>query len=373
MITTTANPNATASSRTCILGVGGAGTKSASMIAKDLPLPIEAVLVDRDPNDLRSIAYGTKVPVGYPLFPHRRENGLAGNEPVDETDLLRVKSAINGCRKVYVLMGLGGQATFELAPSVINVAKSIGAQVVVICTTPFAFEGPLRKSMAEKTLERIDSTASPVALIDADATLSNTASVGNVADELSKALARTLMTLLTIDANAESGALNGASAALDIVAESRRAYVGHGAADSVDELRRAARDAVKNPLASGLALRDASMVSVTMSAPSDTPVKSLNAVMGIIQRELDAGAQVATSFVPLPANSTKVRVSILAGDIRRVDADDSDLLSPDGEDLNLMEPDAAVDAAERALAARHAASTSRNGEARNYSSARALI
>ena len=364
MIDTRSRANSSGNRSACIVGIGGAGSASASAIAKDLHLPMDAVLIDRDANDLRRHSSGTKVTVGYPIYSIRNRNGLTDGEPVDETDILRVRSTISGYTRTYVLMGLGGRASYDLAPSVINTAIGIGSKVIVICTMPFSFEGPMRRKVAEETLCKLADTGCPVAVVDADKALSATASVGNVADELAQAQARALMTLLTVDNNSNAGALNGAGVTLDLISQSRNAFISHGAANSVEEFRRATRDAVRNPLTSGLALSDASTVGVTISAPADLPVKTLNAVMAFIERELSPDAQVATTFVPLPKSSTKVRVSIIAGDTGL--ADTSDVESHDAlDDLGFdeLEPNAAVEAAERVLAARleGAATGSTNG------------
>ena len=348
----TRHNNRTDDARVCMLGVGGAGAKSASEIAKDMPLPADAVLVDRQPDELRRNSYGTKIPVGYPLFAQPRENGHSTKELVDETDLLRVRAAVNGYKRVYILMGLGGQATLELAPSVIKVAKDVAPNLVVICTMPFAFEGPMRRKIAENALDRIDAEGCPVAVADADSALSGAVGVGNVAEELTRMLARTFMTLLTAENNAGTGALNGAATILETVGKASRVFVGHGVADSVEELRRAARDAVKNPITTGLALREADTVNLTMAVPADMPVKSLNAVMGSIERELPDDVHLATSFVPLAQSSKKVRVSIIAGNSR------DDEVAPEGDqsgeakvEFHPLDPDAAVLAAERVLTA----------------------
>ena len=346
----TRHNNRTDDARVCLLGIGGAGAKSASEIAKDMPRPADAVLVDRQPEELRRNSYGTKIPVGYPIFAQSRENGNSTKQLVDETDLLRVRAAVNGYKRVYILMGLGGQATLELAPSVIKVAKDVAPNLVVICTMPYAFEGPMRRKIAENALDRIDAEGCPVAVADADSALSGAVGVGNVAEELTKVLARTFMTLLTAENNASTGALNGAATTLDTVAKASRVFVGHGVADSVDELRRAARDAVKNPLTTGLVLREADTVNVTMALPADMPVKSLNVVMGLIERELADDVHLATSFVPLAQSSQKVRVSVIAGDSREIK------LVPEGDqpdeskiEFHPLHPDAAVLAAERVL------------------------
>ena len=374
MIDTRSRSSSTTRRNTCIVGIGGAGAASASAIAKDLRLPIDAVLVDRDADDLRGLSTGTKVAVGYPIYSNRRRNGLTDSELVDETDILRVRSAISGYARTFVLMGLGGKASHDLAPSVINAAASTGSKVIVICTMPFSFEGPMRRRTAEQALNRLADADCPVAVVDADAALSATASVGNVADELAKAQARALMTLLTIDNNANAGALNGSGVTLDLIEDSRNAFISHGAANSLDEIRKATREAVRSPLTSGLALSQATMVGVTIAAPSDLPVKTLNAIMAFIERDLSPDAQVSMTFVPLPENSGKVRVSIIAGDTHFVEAaevEEDDAL--DDLDFDELEPDVAVEAAERALAEHHAGSTTASTNGHNAGAVTALL
>ena len=367
--------NRTDDSRVCLVGIGGAGAKSASEIAKDMPMPMDAVLVDRHPDELRRNHYGTKIPIGYPLYAATHGNRNSPQDLVDETDLLRVRAALNGFKRVYVVMGLGGQATLELAPSVIKVARDVVSNVVVISTMPFAFEGPMRRKVAETALDRIDAEGCAVAVADADSALSGSVGVGNVAEELTKTLARTLMTLLTAETNAGVGALNGATTTLETIRKSSRIFVGHGVADSVEQLRRAARDAVKNPLTTGLTLSEADVVNLTIAVPADMPVKSLNAVMGTIERELVDDVHVATSFVPLAKNATKVRVSVVAGGTHRDDETkrETNQLQDGGVEFHPLDPDAAVEAAEMVLTASQTAHRSQAIESDKRHSVGVLI
>lgn len=354
----------------CFIGVGGAGAKSASMVADDLSDQVDAVLIDRDDTDLRALRYGTKLTVGQPMFTARIQNGIRSDEPVDESDMVRVRAALNDYRRVYVLMGLGGDATNDLAPSVIETAIATGAPVIAVCSLPFTFEGPMRRRVAEDTLRRVQDAGCPVALVDADDALSETASVGNVAEELTKAHAKVIMSLMTADRSWKASALSdsGDGSGLDIVATSNRVFVSHGAGESTEELRKAVREAVRRPLTTSLALSEAARVVMTISAPPDLPIKTLNGVMTAIERDMAPDAQVSTGFIALPANAKKVKVSIVAGDQPELaaaaddtsDATASDELEPsdvdaDDDDDELGKVDA-VDAAEQALAA--AAATS---------------
>lgn len=306
--------NARATKEFAIVGVGGAGVKSATELSKVLGNPEDIVAVDREMEDLLSVNIGRRVSIGYPVFV-RDEEQFADDGLADASDLFRLKTAIGKPPIVFVMAGLGGNTTLELMPSIIRTAMSTGATVLAIITLPFAFEGRTRSNTAGIALERIRKTGCSLALIDADAALSNAAIAGDLASELIGAQARVVMNVLSASNASTFGTLNTAPELLDAIKGAGPTFISYASGCEVNEYRKLTREAMKSPLTAGLELRMADYVSVIVAGPRDMSIKALNAVVSIIQAEMSDDAVLSTSFIPNSddAKANRLRVSILGG------------------------------------------------------------
>ena len=297
-----------------IVGVGGAGAKSATELSKVLGNPDDVISVDREMDELRTMNLGRRISVGYPVYV-REDDETADAALVDKNDLFRLKTVIGKPPMVFVLAGLGGNTTLELMPSVLKTAMSTGASVLAIVTLPFSFEGRTRADTARAALDRIRETGCSLALIDADSALSNAAMAGDLAAELSGAKARVVMNVLSASSAESFGTLNTAPELLDAIKCGGDTFVSYASSEVADEYRKIAREAIKSPLTTGLTLSDADYVSVIVVGPKDMSIKALNAAVSIVQNEMSSDAVLSTSFIPNgdPAKANRLRISILAG------------------------------------------------------------
>ena len=297
-----------------IIGVGGAGSKSATELSKVLGNPDDVIAVDRDLDALRSINVGRRISIGYPIFVSDTD-GTCDEDLADASDLFRLKTVIGKPPIVFVMAGLGGNATLELMPSVLRTAMSTGASVLAIVSMPFAFEGRTRANTAGSALNRVRETGCSMALIDADNALSNLAIAGDLASELSAAKARVVMNVLSASSASTYGTLNTAPELLDAIKCGGETFISYASADDAGDYRKVAREAIKQPITSGLGLADADYVSVIVAGPRDMSIKSLNAAISIVQSEMSPVAVLSTSFIPNgdSPRAQRLRISILAG------------------------------------------------------------
>ncbi len=306
--------NATASKDFVIVGIGGAGARTASELSKVLGNPDDVIAVDREMDDLRTVNVGRRISIGYPMFT-REAQGIEDDEYADKNDLFRLKTLIGKAPIVFVLAGLGGATTAEILPAVLRTAMSTGASVLAILTTPFAFEGRTRSNTARVALQRVRKTGCSLALIDADNALSSASVAGDLASELSAAKARVVMNVLSASNAESSGTLNSAPELLDAIKCGGETLISYSASEDVSEYRKVAREAIKSPITSGLTLSDADFVSVIVAGPSDMSIKTLNSAIAIVQNELSQNAVLSTSFIPNSdsGKANRLRISILAG------------------------------------------------------------
>ena len=297
-----------------IVGVGGAGAKSATELAKVLGSPDDVISVDRQMDNLLSINVGRRVAIGYPVFVPSQQ-GTSDDDLADVSDLFRLKTVIGKPPIVFVMAGLGGNTTLELMPSVIRTAMSTSATVLAIVTQPFAFEGRTRSNIARIALDRIRATGCPLAIVDADSALSNVAIAGDLASELSAAKARVVMNVLSASGVATLGTLNTAPELLDAINGTGPTFISYASCEDVADYRKATREAIKNPITTGLDLGEADRVSVIVAGPRDMSIKALNSAIAIIEAETSENAVLSTSFVTNSdaSKGNRMRISILAG------------------------------------------------------------
>ena len=306
--------SATAVKDFAIVGVGGAGARTASELSKVLGNPDDVIAVDREMDDLRLVNVGRRISIGYPMFTRETE-GIEDDEYVDKNDLFRLKTLIGKAPIVFVLAGLGGATTVEILPAVLRTAMSTGATVLAIVTMPFAFEGRTRSNTAGVALQRVRNTGCSLALIDGDNALSSALIAGDLASELSAAKARVVMNVLSASNAESSGTLNSAPELLDAIKCGGETLISYAASENISEYRKVARDAIKTPITSGLDLSDADFVSVIVAGPRDMSIKVLNSAIAVVQKELPQKAVLSTSFIPNgdSRKANRLRISILAG------------------------------------------------------------
>lgn len=297
-----------------IVGVGGAGTVSATELSKILGNSDDVIVVDRDLDALRTVNVGRRISIGRPIFVNDEDEFGCGNL-VDPNDLFRLKTVIGKTPLIFVMGGLGGTTTLELMPAVLRTAMSTGASVLAIVTSPFELEGRTRSNTAATALKCVRETGCSLAVIDADGALSTGSIAGDLAAELTAAKARAVMNVLSASSAATSGALNTSPEMLDAIKCGGETFISYASAEDAAEYRKVAREATKRPISSGLDLRDAEYVSVVIAGPREMSIKSVNAVISIVQNELGDEAVLSTSFVPNSEspNSSRIRVSVIAG------------------------------------------------------------
>ena len=297
-----------------IIGVAGAGSESATELAKVLGNPDDVIAVDREFDDLRSVSIGRRISIGYPVFVRDDEDEDSG-QFADANDLFRLKTVIGKTPIILVLAGLGGNTTLELMPSVLRTAMSTNATVLAIVTMPFSFEGRTRSNTAQIALERIRKTGCALALIDADAALSNASIAGALAEELSAAQARVVMNVLSALSAPSIGTLNTSPELLNAVRGSGPTFVSYASSEDVSAHRKVTREAIRAPITSGLQLSEADYVSIIVAGPPDTSIKALNTAVSLVQVETSDEAVLSTSFIPNADSGkpSRLRVSILAG------------------------------------------------------------
>ena len=139
-----------APARIKVIGVGGGGCNCVRrMLTHNVP-GVEFVVVNTDIKSLESVTHGaTALQIGENLTHGWGAGGdsIVGMKAAEESSTL-LRKALKNTELVFITCGMGGGTGTGAAPYVADIAKSMGALVVALVTTPFSFEGSRRLGQA---------------------------------------------------------------------------------------------------------------------------------------------------------------------------------------------------------------------------------
>ena len=155
-----------------VIGIGGAGSNAVSRMVACKIQGVELTVINCDAQDLQKAKADFKLRIGKKLT-----QGLgAGMNPeigraAAEENKEEINQLLRGADMVFITCGLGGGTGTGASPVVAEIAKNLGALVVVVATTPFSFEGAYRTQVAKKGLEVLKNKVDTLLIIHNDKVL----------------------------------------------------------------------------------------------------------------------------------------------------------------------------------------------------------
>ena len=143
-----------------VFGVGGGGNSVLKRMAENGFLNIELVAVNTDAKQLQMMGASniTTVQIGETLTKGR---GTGGNPAIGmqaaKNEAAKLKAIMQGADLIFVTAGMGGGTGTGAAPIVARIAKELGILTVGVVTTPFKFEGPRKKRIADEGIVKMQS------------------------------------------------------------------------------------------------------------------------------------------------------------------------------------------------------------------------
>jgi cell division protein FtsZ len=299
-----------------VIGVGGGGCNVIIRMAEAKPIPgIRYVCVNTDVKSLGKAPVGSKlIYIGERLT---RGMGAGGNVEVGaqaaETGIDAVKEAVKDSDLVFITAGMGGGTGTGAAPIVAQAAKSMGAMVIGIATTPFSWEGTRRVETAFSGISALKSQVDNLIVVHNDRILNlcepNTPikEALKVADQVVMQGILSVAELVNVpgDINVDLAdvktIMNLKGRALMAVGESR----GPGAA------LHAAQTAVANPLVN-LSIDGAKGILFNLKGSSKLTLGDMNAVGEFIAGKVDGLATIFFGMVGDEELEDRVKITVIA-------------------------------------------------------------
>lgn len=153
--------------RTCIVGIGGAGSNVLDRITLDRTVDANLICMHTDVRVLNHSMAPNKVQLGGDLM---RGVGAGGDPDLGREAALysreQIRQAVEGYDVIFICAGLGGGTGSGAAPVIAEIAKTTNALVLVTATMPFSFEGRRRLAQAEEALAQLQKRADALVLFE---------------------------------------------------------------------------------------------------------------------------------------------------------------------------------------------------------------
>jgi cell division protein FtsZ len=152
-----------------VVGCGGGGSNSINRMSEEGIVGAKMFALNTDAQHLLHTRADKKFLIGKKLTRGFGAGSLPEiGEGAAKESLSEIKAALGTADMVFVTCGLGGGTGTGSAPVVASVAKENGALTIACVTMPFKVEGAVRKTNAEKGLEKLRHAADTVIVVPND-------------------------------------------------------------------------------------------------------------------------------------------------------------------------------------------------------------
>ena len=298
-----------------VVGVGGGGGNAVnSMIKKGLH-GVEFYAINTDLQSLERNQAPNKIQIGKNLT-----RGLgAGADPsighrAVEEDRDEITRALSGSDMVFITAGMGGGTGTGGAPTVANIAKSLGALVVGIVTRPFNNEGKRRNSQADAGIEELRKQVDTLIVIPNQkllAVVDRTMPIGDAFDIANTVLynaTRGIAEVITVP-----GLINVDFADVrTVMREMGDAVMGTGVAKGENRAVEAANLAISSPLLDDVSISGAQGVLVNVTGGPNLSIGEFEEASAIIKESAGEDANIILGTVVDDKLTDELWVTVIA-------------------------------------------------------------
>ncbi|CAH0482597.1 unnamed protein product [Peronospora belbahrii] len=319
-----------------VMGLGGAGSNAVNnMIASQLE-GVEFVVANTDCQALGRSLAPYRITLGKDIT-----KGLgAGSKPelgkrAAEQQKAEIEQILQGSNMLFITGGMGGGTCTGAAPVVASVARELSILTVGVVSTPFRSEGPNRTRLANAGVKELAKYVDTLIVVPNQNLL---------------ALADKSTTMLDAFRYADDVLLEGVKGVTDLIvrpglinldfadiktilSNAGRAIMGSGISSEEGRARKAAEQALVNPLLGDLPTESAHGLLVTIRGGEDMTLFEVDEIMEIIRNRVHDEANIIFGTCYDQSLDGSVYVSIIVSGIQ------TDIISPPigGSRISLQE------------------------------------
>lgn len=277
-----------------VIGVGGAGGNAVSRMAACKLQGVELIAINCDDQDLQKVKAHQKLRIGRNLTQglgagmNPEIGRLAAQENKEEISCL-----LQGADMVFIACGLGGGTGSGASLVVAEIAKSQGALVIAVATTPFSFEGAYRCQIAKKALEILKNKVDTLLIVPNDKILLQSSKEATLlsafwaCDEVLRQAVQGITDLILFP-----GIINVDFADIKtIMKDAGSAFFGQGRARGERRVETAVNLAVNSPLLD-FSISGARGILFSLSGGDDLSLVEINEAANIITKNADPRAKI---------------------------------------------------------------------------------
>jgi cell division protein FtsZ len=302
-----------------VVGVGGGGVNAINRMIDAGVQGVEFIAINTDAQALLMSDADVKLDIGRDST---RGLGAGANPEVGreaaEDHRQDIEDALKGADMVFITAGEGGGTGTGAAPTVAEVARSIGALTVGVVTRPFGFEGRRRSVQAEQGIQALKQAVDTLIIIPNERLLeiaddsTPMLDAFRMADHVLTNGVRGITGLITTP-----GLINVDFADVKtVMAEAGSAVMGIGQSTGDSRALQAAEKAINSPLLE-TSMDGARGVLLSIAGPADMTLAEVNVAATLVQEHSDADANIIFGAVIDENLKDEMRVTVIAAGFDR--------------------------------------------------------
>lgn len=313
-----------------VIGVGGSGGSAVNRMVKSQIRGVDFIAVNTDAQALNTNLAEQKIQIGL-----QTTRGLgAGMDPdigtqAAEESEEQLRGVLEGADMVFITCGLGGGTGSGASWVIADVAKSMGILTIAVVTKPFSFEGVQRRTIAERSYEKLREKVDTIISIPNDKLLqvidkkTSLLDAFAIVDEVLKQGVQGVADIITLPAliNVDFADVKA------IMKDAGSALMGIGRASGEDRAIDAARSAIDSPLLE-LSIKGARGVLFTIAGGASLTMFEVNAAAELITASVDNNAKIIFGAAIDETLGDDIKITVIATGFsdapRRVEPEQTD-------------------------------------------------
>ncbi|NLZ77013.1 MAG: cell division protein FtsZ [Spirochaetales bacterium] len=303
-----------------VLGIGGAGGNAVNrMIASGLK-KVQFVAMNTDVQALQRSNAHIRLPIGKELTGGLGAGGIPEiGEKAAQESKEEIRREIEDADMVFITAGMGGGTGTGAAPIVAELSKSMNILTVAVVTTPFAFEGKKKLTLAQAGIEKLRDHVDTLIIIPNQYLLrvvENNTPIKQaflMADEVLYMGVQGISELIT-----EPGEINIDFADVRTVMKGKGdALMGIGFGEGANRAVDAARQAISNPLLESASIDGAKSVLVNLSGGDSLTLQEYQDVVELVTENSADDALIIAGQAYNPELGEQIKVTVVATGFER--------------------------------------------------------
>ncbi len=270
-----------------VVGVGGGGSNMIKhLVEYGVHQDVTPIAVNTDGQHLKNNPAPVKILLGKESTGGLGAGGVpdVGRKAAEES-ANEVREAIKDAKLVIISTGLGGGTGTGATPTIVKIAKEVGALTIAIVTKPFKYEGNQKRKRAEEGLKELEQSSDSILVIPNDKillTMKKNASTTECYREVDDVLVRAVSGISTIIT--KPGNINVDFADLKSALGFKGfALMGIGEATGEDAAKAAVESAIQSPLLDDASIEGAKSIIVFFEHHPDYPMMAYSNACDFIQ------------------------------------------------------------------------------------------